>query len=76
MDLRAEDIPEVRVQGIEPDLFQGTGLAALSLADANPVGRFVEGAFEARAFDKAFQQNWPVTIAPAPIGQQRLGRPG
>src|ERR1039458_10195851 len=52
MGLSAEDIAEVRVQGIEPDLFQGTGLAvvllqfaaALSLADANPVGRLVGGA--------------------------------
>ena len=84
MGLSAEDFPEVRVQGVEPDLFERTGLAvlllqfaaALSLAHANPVGRFVGGAFEARAFDKAFQQNWPVTIAPAPIGQQRLDGPG
>ena len=84
MDLSAEDIPEVRVQGIEPDLFQGTGLAvlllqfaaALSLAHANPVGRLVGGAFKAGTLDEAFQQNWPVAIAPAPIGQQRLGRPG
>ena len=84
MGLSAEDIPEVRVQGIEPDLFERTSLAvvllqfaaALSLTDANPVGRFVGGAFKARAFDEAFQQDWPVTIAPAPIGQQRLDRPG
>ena len=74
----------MRVQGIEPDLFKRTGLAvlllqfaaALSLAHANPVGRLVGGALKARAFDEAFQQDWPVTIAPAPIGQQRLDRPG
>ena len=84
MGLSAEDIAEVRVQGIEPDLFQGTGLAVvllqfaatLSLADANPIGRFVGGAFEARAFDEAFQPDRPVAIAPGPIGQQRLDCPG
>ena len=50
----------MRVQGVEPDLFQRTGLAvllfefaaALGLAHANPVGRLVRGAFEARAFDE------------------------
>ena len=84
MGLSAEDIPEVRVQGIEPDLFERTGLAvlflqfaaALSLAHANPVGRLVGGAFKARAFDKGFQKDRPVAIAPAPIGQQRLDCPG
>ena len=84
MGLSAEDLAEVRVQRIEPDLFQGTGLAvlllefaaALSLADANPVGRLVRGAFEARAFDEAFQQDRSVTIALVPIGQQRLDRSG
>ena len=84
MGLSAEDFPEERVQRIEPDLFERTGLAvlllqfatALSLADANPVGRFVGGAFEAGAFDEAFQQERPVAIAPGPIGQQRLDCPG
>ena len=84
MGLSAEDFPEERVQRIEPDLFERTGLAvlllqfaaALSLADANPVGRLVGGAFEAGAFDEAFQQDWPVAIAPGPIGQQRLDCPG
>ena len=74
----------MRVQGIEPDLFQRTGLAvlllefaaALSLAHANPVGRLVGGACKARAFDEGFQQDRLVTIASAPIGQQRLDRPG
>ena len=84
MGLSAEDIPEVRVQRIEPDLFERTGLAvlllqfaaALSLANANPVGRLVRGALKAWALDEALQQDWPATIAPAPIGQQRLDRPG
>ena len=84
MGLSAEYIAEVRMQRIEPDLFQGTGLAvlflqfaaALSLADANPVGRLVGGAFKARAFDEAFQEDRPVAIAPGPIGQQRLDCPG
>ena len=74
----------MRVQRIEPDLFKRTDLAvlllefaaALSLAHANPVGRFVGGALKAWAFDEGLQQDWPVTIAPAPIGQQRLDRPG
>ena len=84
MGLSAEDIPEVRVQGIEPDLFKRAGLAvlflqfaaALSLAHANPVGRLVGGAFKARAFDEGFQQDRPVAIAPGPIGQERLDGPG
>jgi hypothetical protein len=48
----------------------------LSLAHANPVGRFVGGALEAGAVDEGFQQDGPVTLAAAPIGQQRLDRPG
>ena len=74
----------MRVQGIEPDLFERTGLAvvllefaaALGLADASPVGCLVGGALKAGAFDEALQQDWPVTIAPAPIGQQRRDGPG
>jgi len=84
MGLSAEDFPEVKVQRMEPDMFQRTGLAvlllqfaaALSLAHTNPVGRLVGGAFKAGAFDEAFQPDRPVTIALAPIGQQRLDRPG
>ena len=55
----------MRVQGIEPDLLNGTDLAvlilqfaaALSSAHANPVGRLVGSAFKARDFYEGFQQD-------------------
>jgi len=74
----------VRVQGIEPDLLNGTDLAvlllqfaaALSWSHANPIGRLVGSAFKSRGFYEGFQQDRLVTIALAPIGQQRLDHPG
>jgi hypothetical protein len=79
-DLRrgTEDLPKVRVQGIDPDFFARADwavvffqfAATLGLSEPDPISRPVGGAGKAWTFHEAFRQQRLVTVTQAPIGSE------
>jgi hypothetical protein len=72
----AEHAPEVTIERIDPDGFDGQqGLvvdielaATGGLSKAEPVGRSVSGAEKALLLDESFEQERPVTVLDLPVG--------
>src|ERR1035441_3255505 len=79
-DLRrgTEDLPKVRVQGIDPDFFARADLAGvffqfaatLGFSEPDPISRPGGGAGKAWTFHEAFQQQRLVTVTQAPVGSE------
>ena len=76
--LGAEDLSEVFLQWVDPDLFERAGptvllfqfAPALSLPEPDPISRLVGSAGKARDFHERFQQHRLVSVAQAPIGSE------
>ena len=77
----AEDLPEVRVQGIDPDFFKWGNLlvvffefaSALSFSKPHPIGRLVGGTAKAWHFHEAFQQHRFIAVAQSPVSSEWCG---
>jgi hypothetical protein len=77
----AEDLPEVRVQGINPDFFKWGNLLVVffkfastsSFSEPDPIGRLVRDAGKVWHFHEAFQQHRFIAVAPDPVGPEGCG---
>ena len=80
----AEFFTKIRDQGIEMDVLDGNAqdavavlaAASLGLADADPVGGAVAGAFEPGSVDEGFDEVDGVAVLCLPVGAQTAEREG